>query len=376
MKLAITLGAATLVLVVVGTLFPAPVTTTYIAGAGTSAFSSGDSPQAAVQSLLDHVRQHRYDLAYGFVANRDKVSQQAFTDDLVGTYGNLRTYSSLEPSEVKVLTKSGDQATVRADLKWATAVGAFYDTRDLKVVKQGDQWKVVWPVEQEAKVPPQVISVNYLRWDVIYRGPGDDWGAQNVESPRVRITSMRAVSSADTVNIVGEILNEDTVPAWVSVSATLVGKDGKDLDHENSFDKMSHILLPKEVSPFRIDFPGVQLANVKSVRMQPDSSLVPASADPVIAVLNQRLENNSLGQRVLAGQLVNESGQVVNIPHVIATYYNGNGQIVWVGDGYVDRALLPKIPVPFAVDIPEHVASQVQSYRVVVNQYSANRMNQ
>jgi hypothetical protein len=375
MKLAFALVVATLALVVVGTLFPAPVTTTYIAGAGTSAFSSTDSPEAAVQSLLDHVRQRRYDQAYQYVANRDQVSQQAFTDDLVGTYGNLRTYSSLEPSELKVLRKSGDQATVRADLKWATAVGAFYDTRDLKVVKEGSGWRVVWPVHEEPKVPPQVIPVNYLRWDVIYRGAGDDWAAQNVESPHVRITSMRAVSSADTVHILGEILNEDTVPAWVSVGATLVGKTGQDLGQENSFDKMSHILLPKEVTPFRIDFPGVQLANVKSVRMQPTSSLVPASADPVIAVLDQRLENNALGQRVLAGELMNDSGQVVNIPHVIATYYNGNGQIVWVGDGYVDHALLPKIPVPFAVNIPQNVASQVQSYRVVVNQYSANRMN-
>src|SRR6185437_13501048 len=126
----------------------------------------------------------------------------------------------------------------------------------------------------------------------IYRGAGDDWGAQNVESPHVRITSMRAISTPEAVVIVGEILNEDTVPAWVSVGATLVGKTGETLGHENSFDKMSHTLLPKEASPFRIDFPGVKLASVKSVRMQPDSSLVPASADPVIAVLDQHLEND------------------------------------------------------------------------------------
>ncbi len=56
------------------------------------------------------------------------------------------------------------------DLEYATAVGAFYDTRDLKVVKEGDSWKVEWPVAKEAKVPPQVIQENYLRWDVITRG--------------------------------------------------------------------------------------------------------------------------------------------------------------------------------------------------------------
>ena len=166
-----------------------------------------------------------------------------------------------------------------------------------RVVRQGSQWRVFWPVQEEPSVPPQVIPVNYLRWDVVYRGAGDDWGAQNVESPRVRITSMRAVPTADTVVIVGEIINEDTVPAWVSEGATLVGHEDETLGQENSFDKMSHTLLPKEVSPFRIDFPGVQLENVKSVRMQPNASLVPASADPVIAVLNQRLDHNARGQR-------------------------------------------------------------------------------
>ena len=43
--------------------------------------------------------------------------------------------------------------------------------------------------------------------------------------------------------------------------------------------------LPKEISPYRIDFPNLKLKNMKSVRMKPDSMLVPASADPVIGVL-------------------------------------------------------------------------------------------
>ncbi len=371
--LPVLIAIVTVLLVGVGTLFPARVTTTYIAGAGTTAFSSGNSPETAVQSLLDNVRQRKYHEAYQYLANTNEVDERSFTDDLIGTHGNLRTYSALEPSEVRVLRKSDNEAMVRANLKWATAVGAFYDTRDLKVVREGSQWKVFWPVAKQPKVPPQVIPVNYLRWDVIYRGAGDDWGAQNVESPHVRITSMRATSSGDTTVILGEMINEDTVPAWVSVGATLIGRSGETLGQENSFDKMSHTLLPKEVSPFRIDFPGVKLADVKSVRMQPNSSLVPASADPVIAVLHQRIETDPRGRRVLAGELLNESGQVVNIPHVIATYYGNNGQVVWVSDGYVDRALLPQTPVPFAVEVPEQIASQVQSYRVVVNHYSAGR---
>ncbi|MGZ4827070.1 MAG: hypothetical protein ACXVY9_06860, partial [Terriglobales bacterium] len=176
-------------------------------------------------------------------------------------------------------------------------------------------------------------------------------------------------SRGNATVLVGEVLNEDTVPAFVSVNATLVGKDGSTIGQESSFDKMSHTLLPKEVSPFRIDFPNIKLADVKSVRMQPDSSLVSASADPVIGVLHQRLETDARGRRVLAGELLNESGQVVNIPHVLATYYNNNGQVIWVSDGYVDRALMPQTPIAFAVDVPDDIAKDVQNYRVTVNHY-------
>jgi hypothetical protein len=59
---------------------------------------------------------------------------------------------------------------------------------------------------------------------------------------------------------------------------------------------------------------------------------------------------------------------------VLATYYNNNGQVIWVSDGYVDKALLPQSPVAFALDIPDDLVSQVQSYRVTVNQYSSDRL--
>ena len=148
------------------------------------------------------------------------------------------------------------------------------------------------------KLAPQVIPVNYLRWDVINRGAADDWGVQNVDSPRVRIVSMNAVQRPDRIVIVGEIVNEDTVPAYVDVNATLLHADGSPITQENSFDKISHILLPKQVSPYRVDFPGYRLTQIKSVRMDAKSMLVPASADPVIEVTQQKLQKDALGKMV------------------------------------------------------------------------------
>ena len=187
--------------------------------------------------------------------------------------------------------------------------------------------------------------MNYLRWDVIYRGPGDDWGVQDVEAPHVRIVDMHPVQRAEGLVILGELLNEDVVPAYVSVTATLLSKNQTPIATEGSFDKISHILLPKQVTPFFIMFPNVALSDVGSVRMTPTSSLVSASADPVIEIDNEHL--NPAPDATLTGQLINQSGQIVNVAHVLGTFYDKTGQVVWVADQFVDRALLPQTPVPF-----------------------------
>jgi hypothetical protein len=352
------------------------VLTAALIAAGTvhkSSTAPASTPEGAVQSMLANVKAHNWKAAYFYVAPSSNVDLDALRRDLAGRNGSLKTYSQLETVNTRVLHETDNEAMVRTELKYSTAVGAFYDTRDLKVTKDDGAWKVNWQVQKEPPVPPQVIPVNYLRWDVIRRGSEDDWGAQNVEGPRIRILSMNYTEREGSVIIMGEVENEDTIPAFVSVGAVLVGKNGQDMAEESSFDKVSHVLLPKEVSPYRIDFPGVKLADVKSVRMKPDSMLVPASADPVIGVLHQRIEKDAKGRTVLKGELLNESGQTVNIAHVLATFYDNSGKVIWVSDGYLDHALLPQAPQPFAVDLRDDLAANVHSYRVTTNEYSLNR---
>ena len=76
---------------------------------------------------------------------------------------------------------------------------------------------------------------------------------------------------------------------------------------------------------------------------------------------------------MLRGELMNESGETVNIPHVLATYYDTSGKVIWVSDGYVDQALLPQIPVPFTVSLRDDLAGAVHTSRVTVNNYVLNQ---
>lgn len=354
----------------------APKLGTAAPGAGTTIAPSaagGEAPLQAVAMFLRDVQKRNWDGAYSQIANRDKVDQPSFVHDLAGSDGGLRTFSSLAGWRLDPLHATDSDADIRMTLHWSTPVGAIDHTRDLKVVRQSDTWRVIWPTPHLADVPAQVVPVTYLRWDVVSPRAAEEWGNRGVDGPNVRIISMNAISYQGGSVIMGEALNEDTVPAFVNVNAMLTGQDGKTIGDESSFDKVLHVLLPKQVTPYRIDFPDIAVSSIKNVRMDIKTGLVPASADPVIAVVDQTIDTDATGKKVLRGQLLNQTGQIVNIPHVIAVFYDTQGRVIWVSDGYVDRALYSQSPEPFSIEIPTNIAASAHNYHVVVNQYSIGK---
>jgi len=365
--LALLLGSITVALVVIGTVWPVPSAAAY--AGGKSLAGSSSTPEGAVETLGSEIRLQAWQKAYGSLANNAQFTEPEFVHDLTGYYPSLLTYATLDRFEVLPLHASAAEVEVVLKLHWSTVVGPSLSTRDVHVVKNGDRWQTEWPFVKAPALPPQVIPVNYLRWDVIYRGSGDDWGVQDVEAPHVRIVDMRPVERADGVVILGELLNEDVVPAYVSVSATLLAKNQTPIATEGSFDKIAHLLLPKQVTPFLILFPDAHLSGVGSVRMTPLSALIPASADPVIEIGDEQL--HPAPDASLTGQLINQGGQIVNVAHVLGTFYDKTGQVVWVADQYINQALLPQIPVPFQIHIPEDLAKSVSSQRTVVATYVA-----
>jgi hypothetical protein len=366
--LAIALFAASVLLVVIGTLSPVPAAV-YYAG-GHTLTHSASTAQSAVESLAVDFRARNWGAAYDSLANKAEFTLPEFVQDMTGNTLSLRTFATLENSEVQPLHESDSDAEMLMKLHWSTVVGSYRTTRDLHVVKNGDRWAVDWPLVKVPHVPPQVIPVNYLRWDVIYPGAGDEWGAQDVQSPRVRIVDMHPVNRAEGVVVMGELLNDDIVPAFVSVQATLVGKNGSPIGSEGAFDMIAHTLLPKQVTPFLIVFPNADLSQVGSIRMDPQSVLVSASADPVVEVQNQKYNASPAS---VSGQLSDQSGQTINIAHVLSTLYDKNGNLVWVAGQYVDRALPPQTPVDFSVPVPEDLARKVSSERTIVATYSSGK---
>lgn len=367
--LALLITVATVALVTIGALRPVPSALAYAGGEKENLLGVSSTPQAAVENLGTQIRLQAWGKAYSSLSNKAEFTENEFYHDLFGNALSLRTYGTLDNFEVQPLHQSANEAELTMKLRWSSVVGPFEETRDLHVIRVADRWAVNWPLVREPRVPPQVITVNYLRWDVISGGSGDDWGEQDVEAPHVRIVDMHPVNRADGVIVMGELLNEDVVPAFVSVRAVLLAKNGSVIESEGSFDMISHTLLPKQVTPFLIRFPDVDISQVGSIRMEPVSVLVSATADPVIEVQNQKF--NPAPGASATGDISNQSGHTVNVAHVLATFYDKNGQVVWVEGRYIDRPLRPQTPVGFQIPVPEDLAKKISSQRIVVATYSA-----
>ena len=243
------------------------------------------TPEQAIADFLLDVKRRNWDRAYSALEHTDDSgNEEAFIQEWMGSNGGLRSFSSLESYQARPLHATDSDAQMRVRLRWATPVGPVEDVRDFHLRRRADQWKLVWEQTPAPNVPAQIVPVNYLRWDLVSGSAGEEWGSHNLDAPHVRLISMNAIDTAEGAVVIGEVVNEDTIPAFVNVNAVLVDAAGSALDDESSFDKILHVLLPKQVSPYRIDFPQVSLSQVKNVRMDVKATLVPASSDPVIGV--------------------------------------------------------------------------------------------
>ena len=199
------------------------------AGSALPGFSTNaTTPEQALSNFLIDVQRRNWDRAFSSVERtNDSVNEQAFIQEWIGSNGGLRSFSSLERYDARPLHATDSEAQMRVRLHWSTPVGPVEDVRDFHLVHRGDQWKVVWDEVPVPNVPSQIVPVNYLRWDLVTGSAGEEWGSHNVDAPHVRIVSMNAVDSAEGSVVMGEVVNEDTIPAFVNVNATLVDAAGQ-----------------------------------------------------------------------------------------------------------------------------------------------------
>src|SRR5579864_6959306 len=79
---AIVIAAATVALIVVGTLWPIP-SAIAVAGSGANLLRPSSSPQAAVEILAGEIAQRAWEKAYSSLANKSEFTELEFVNSLL-----------------------------------------------------------------------------------------------------------------------------------------------------------------------------------------------------------------------------------------------------------------------------------------------------
>ena len=138
--LALAIAGLTIAFVIVGYVFEDTFRVVYVRQNALGHNAPPGSPAAAVEKFYTAIQQRDFDSAYNNVANKQDVDRQTFVRDVRGGDGDLRSLAALSDFDTQQLATDGATAKVRASLQWATAVGAYYESRDLQLVNGKSGW--------------------------------------------------------------------------------------------------------------------------------------------------------------------------------------------------------------------------------------------
>jgi hypothetical protein len=333
------------------------------------------TPTAVVQAYYDDLDFRRFNLAYERLDPATRPPYDQYLIDLSVTGGMVASYGKLDSVRVTTLSAEPDRVVVDAATDWVTSLSTYATTQHLTLVLRDGQWYIT-PAQVDITIPPEqfirrgeigYVSAGRRRVTTEPTAFGDI-----LDRPEIQILSSRLVKHAGRYDVVGELINLDSDPADLTVTAFLRDAAGEELVRYNAQEGMIHKLLPKEVTPFRVEFEGVAGAVLSDTldlkKFKPGAFTPPLITRPIgsfdvyakavvtshdlsrnLTLQNMEVQLAGDGAAHLTGQLLNTGTHEATIPHVLLTYYDEHDRVVWVDHVYIRDAVRPQRMQPIDI---------------------------
>ena len=346
-----------------------------------------DSPERAVLAWYDDLDFRRFEPAWQRIDPATRPDFEQFMLERSVEGGLVDSFGKLDALTVTVEALSASQAVVSARASYVTSLSQHEVLREHGLVRSQGRWWIL----PEAPDPSQPR-------DPFLRRPSVDWLAQGrravtsgttafadiLDRPALVLRDARLVEAAGALRVVGEVLNSDVDPADLTITAALFAEGGEELAWYNAQTVMLHKLLPKESTPFRVDFEGVagatlaEAASDLAFRPEARSPLRIARAVADFAVfpravvtardLRRELGVQELRARVEPDGAVTVYGEVRNlgtreviVPQILAAAYDEQGRVAWVEARYLDAGVRAQRARAFSLRLP--AASSLRTVR-------------
>lgn len=343
------------------------------------------SPKNVITAYYDAIDFKEFERAHSYLRPSSNKSLAQFMLETSVSDGLLSSYAKLDAIQIEVSHQTDSIAQAIVSAKWITPLKEITTLDSVSVQREKGDW-YLQPRKVDPDIPPDQLVIEsgtqYYNHGKRKVTSEQTFHEDVLKQPVVEVIAARLVQMDSTYAIVGEIQNIDNVPADISVTGALYTSDHRELARFNAKDVVKHKLLPKESTPFRINFEDIAWNTIDSQKpstFDPDSFTtirllespinfeVQVSANVATTDLYQAISLSKVRQEadILTGFLFNPSIEEATIPQLLISYYNDAKELMWVESMYVDESVRQQRKRPFSNKLrkdalPKEIASSLK----------------
>ncbi len=311
------------------------------------------SPDNLVESYFDALDFKYFRAAYNLFDPTLRPSFEQYMLELSLEDGILASYAKLNSVQCQQLpSEDGTIVPLRIQAEWMTSLMTYDTNHYMEAIELEDGWHLL-PQPAEIRIPPEqfygIPAVDFKKQGRRKATVGKTDRTDELDRPDVYITQANLVSTGDGYAVVGELVNIDTHPAYVSVTAVLYDDKNREILRYNARDIMKHHLLSRESTPFRVDFD--EIARQSKINMGADSSFLSKAPHDFVVFVNSMVSSDShyveYGLQEIAvdssfrAVVYNYGAHEINVPQVLAAQYL-HGKLQWVEGQYLPMGIRPQ----------------------------------
>ncbi len=308
------------------------------------------SPENLLTAYYDALDLKKFEQAHACLDPESGVSLAQYMLEMSVNDGLLSSYAKLDSLGLKFKKQTKIKAIAEVVTQWITPLEKISQVDTHEVVLRNGKWYLV-PKAGDNEIPPdQLFSENSTQFYNQGRRritTQQTYHEDVLEQPALEVISAKLVRFQGRYAIIGELQNLDDVPADVVIKATLYNESDNELASFNAKYEMKHKLLPRETTPFKIYFEGVAWSgnDEKGPETYNPGEFTPVAFKEVPVKFNLQcagivatrdLYRGLVLQEVrpldthLEGVLFNSGVMEVTVPQLLVSYYDQEGELVWV----------------------------------------------
>ncbi len=308
------------------------------------------SASNVVNAYYDALDFKEFERAHSYLDPNAEVDLAQYMLEVSVTDGILSSYAKLDSIGVELIDVKDTRAKAKVYTQWITPLEKVKKDFFHELVQRSGKWYLL-PDIVDNDVPPDQLFV--ANGTTFYNHGRRQLTTQQthhedvLKQPVLEILAAKLVRFKGQYSIIGELQNVDDVPADVVVKATLYNDVDKNLARHSAKYHIKHKLMPKEITPFKINFEGIAWASTKdtlpptfdpdaftpiSLSEQPTKFDLQSAGNVANTDLYKKVSFQSIKrtQKGFDGVLYNSGVQEVTIPQLLVSYYDENHEILWV----------------------------------------------